>query len=173
MLIIYKLFLLAKGHSIKLNLQKMFETQVDLVGSIDKLVQLNKSGEASDEKQKIYQCTLVFLRLLTNIELPSKLKPSLVSLLNEALRNYKNITSYVSTNNKSVESIFSCSHFMEEIFLYSHSSIGVVWQGFNIVESFIEIERSLGVNFIDRNNADFKIWHKMVINRPSISNEIK
>lgn len=90
----------------------MFDTKLDLKASIDKLVKLYKANE-SIEKEKIYEYTLVFLRMLTIIELPSTLKTSLANLMNESLKNYKNITSYVGENKKSQENIFFCSNFRE------------------------------------------------------------
>ena len=78
----------------------MFDTKLDLKASIDTLVKLYKANE-SIEKEKIYEYTLVFLRMLTIIELPSTLKASLANLMNESLKNYKNITSYVGENKKS------------------------------------------------------------------------
>ena len=85
-LIAYKIFLLSKKNTIELNLQKMFLEEINLEKSLADLIESHKGKMI--EKSHVYEHTLVFLRILTLVQIPKHLKKALTDLMNVSLQEY-------------------------------------------------------------------------------------
>lgn len=104
----------------------MFSKTFDLKKSINQLIHHYKAKNISNER--LYEQTLVFLRILTIIELPKSLKPVLVQLLNETVQNYYEVLKgYFKQVDSASKNLFDGRRYVEQIFLYSHSTIPIVW----------------------------------------------
>lgn len=141
LILAYKLFLLLKHKKITINVSKMLGNNINLSTCIKNLIQSYKNNnklttndmEDENNPTQLYLFTLIFLRFLTVFDV-SNCGKQLGELMALVISRYSGpVSEYFSKSNTKNPSIFVGTNYAEEIFLYSHSSIPIIWQGFNII----------------------------------------